>query len=155
MNVIPLPKQASNVVASNVQKEPESKNYIPTKTFQHLIKAVPSTPDCEIEIYARSKYRGKGMDIASDIPDLRDFNDKLASLIVSMRYIRFYNIIKLENIKLIFFQVYGGCCWMVYSEINYFGDKKKFSHAEEYPTPSQLGPNYKNAKSIRKVNCHP
>jgi len=99
---------------------------------------VPSTttiaPQCQgnMTMWSRTYLRGDSFTVSDDIEDLslHSFDNKLVSLEVS-----------------------AGCCWTIFSEPNFQGERKVFREGQ-HKSVSSVGKLFRAASSVKKSSCY-
>merc|ERR1712080_751360 len=94
--------------------------------------ATPPLPcDGNITLYSSTYHRGDNVTIHTDTDNLLsvNFDNKLVSVSVS------------------------ACCWNIFTDPFYSGDRKKFLPGETYRSISSVGRMFRAASSIQKTPC--
>merc|ERR1711936_797947 len=89
--------------------------------------AAPLTCSGNITMFTKTYCRGESVMISNNTQDLADFNNKLVSL-----------------------KVAGSCCWTVYSDTGYTGEKETF-RVGEYRSAVSVGKLFRQASSVRRT----
>jgi len=85
---------------------------------------------CKLTLFSSTHFRGTSKIFNSDAMNLDDFADQVASL-------------KIE----------GNCCWTLFTEENFGGDKQILNGPKDYGSPTQIRDVYKRAKSAKQHRC--
>ena len=83
-------------------------------------------------MWSRTYLRGDSFTVSDDIEDLslHSFDNKLVSLEVS-----------------------AGCCWTIFSEPNFQGERKLFREGQ-HKSVSSVGKLFRAASSVKKSSCY-
>jgi len=86
--------------------------------------------DGSLSLYSRTYHRGDQQDLTDSSPDLAGF----ARTAVTAK-------------------LTGECCWQLYSQADYRGDLLTLRPGQTYTSVTSLGNLFRNAVSVRKIQC--
>jgi len=103
-------------------------------TPQMMMTTTTIAPECQgnMTLWTRTYLRGESFPVSTDIADLdlHGFNNKLVSLEVS-----------------------AGCCWTIFSEPHFQGERKLFREGQ-HKSVSSVGKLFRAASSVKKTSCY-
>lgn len=102
----------------------------PTSTTTTSTTPPPPIGLCKLILFSSTHFRGASKIFNSNAMTLDDFAAKVASL-------------KIE----------GNCCWTLFTEENFGGDKQILNGPKDYGSPTQIRDIYKRAKSAKFHRC--
>ena len=102
----------------------------PTSTTTTSTTPPPPIGLCKLTLFSSTHFRGASKIFNSNAMTLDDFAAKVASL-------------KIE----------GNCCWTLFTEENFGGDKQILNGPKDYGSPTQIRDVYKRAKSAKQHRC--
>merc|ERR1719150_2831898 len=82
-----------------------------------------------LTLFSKTYNRGENVTVTEDTPDLDEFNNRLVSALVE-----------------------GDCCWAVYTEGSYSGDREVFRPGQQYDSVVSVGNTFRKGVSVRKLN---
>merc|ERR1719328_5297 len=110
------------------------RNHYPTSTALPVLTSTSIPKDCEINLFPKTYLRGSKVTINSQsnftVPNLSlySFDDKLKSL-----------------------EVKGPCCWEIFADKNFVGNRKQFSTGE-YKSSTLIGADLVREASSLKIS---
>merc|ERR1719367_966634 len=108
--------------------------HYPTSTSLPLLTSTSKPKDCEINLFPKTYLRGSKVTISSQLNStvsdlsLYSFDDKLKSL-----------------------EVKGPCCWEIFADKNFLGNRKQFN-AGEYKSSTMIGADLVREASSLKIS---
>ena len=92
-------------------------------------KPKPNSEECELILFSKTYLRGESKTLTTDAKDLGEFDDKATSL-----------------------EVRGQCCWNLFPDPNFEGEKKEFEPGQ-YKSSADMDELFRNVSSAQKINC--